>query len=580
MKTLGRLLVLGKGYAWWMVFGLFASLVTLVANLGLMAVSGWFIASMAIAGATGAAINYFTPAALIRAFAMLRTGGRYVDRLATHEATFRILGGLRLWFFDHLEPLAPARLQLARGGDLLSRIRADIDSLENFYARLLVPTAVAILGIAATGLFLQFYDPVLALVAVLGLLFAGFAVPYASWRLGARIGARRVEYDADLRTAIVDGIQGMGEIAAFGGEAQARRRIAELDARSVNAQRYLSKVRGLSEAVSSLAANITLWVGLLVAIPLVRTASLDGAELAMIALFLLAAFESVFPLPQAFALLGSTLTAARRLFEIVDSPLPVLDPANPTVHVSRYDLEFDDVGFSYAAGGNRALKRLSFRVNEGERIAILGSSGSGKTTIVNLLLRFWEYQAGNIRLGGCEIRDFRADDVRSRIAVVSQHSHLFNTTIRENLRIAVPDADQETLERACRIAGIHETITAKPNGYDTLVGEGGIRLSGGEARRLVVARAILRDTPVLVLDEPTEGLDSPTAASLMSMLDKATRGRTVLLITHKAADLAHVDRIVMLEAGTVTDTGTHQELLHRNPAYASLHDTLNTPVQA
>ncbi|KAA3628061.1 MAG: thiol reductant ABC exporter subunit CydC [Proteobacteria bacterium] len=580
MKVFARLLTPVRRYTAWLAFGLLAALATLVANVGLMAISGWFIAAMAVAGSSGAAINYFTPAAFIRAFAMLRTGGRYVERLVVHEATFRVLGELRVWFFEHLEPLAPARLSLSRDGDLLSRVRADIDSLENLYARLLVPTAVALLGIAATGAFMLRYDAALALVTLAGLMTAGFVVPYTGWRFGSRPAARQVGIAANLRTALVDSLQGMRELSVFGGQARSRRRVAELDTLWVAEQRRLSNLRGLTNAAIELASNVTLLGGLIVAVPLVGNGTLSGPELAMAALFILAAFESVSPLPQAFTLLGETTASAQRLFEVVDSKPMVTDPCSPPLRVHGLDIELESVGFRYRAGGDRALDGVTFAIHEGERVAIIGPSGSGKSSIVNLLLRFWDYQEGSIRLGGRELRDYCADDVRSQFSVVSQYDHLFNTTIRENLLVAAPRAGRDALERACRNARIHDAITAMPAGYDTLVGEGGAQLSGGESRRLIVARALLRNAPLLVLDEPTEGLDSATAASLTSTLDKLMRGRTVILITHRACDLQCVDRIVMLEHGTVTDTGTHDELLKRNEGYAGLFDSLDIAAPA
>jgi ATP-binding cassette subfamily C protein CydC len=574
VSELLRLLRLSQPYAGWMALGLLAALVTLVAQVGLLAISGWFIAAMAVAGVSGTAINYFTPAAVIRAFAILRTGGRYLERLVTHEATLRLLSRLRAWLFEHLEPLAPAGLQDARSGDLLSRIGADIDTLDKFYLRLIVPVLVALIGGGAAVLFLAVYDGGLALVALIGLLVAGVLVPWGVQRLSASAAARQVTTSAELRTAVVDGLQGMSELAVYGRQQVQARIVDDLSAAWVDDQRRLADLNGVSLAAIGLIANLSVWAGLLVAIPLVGSGQLAGPDLVMVALFLLACFEAVAPLPQAFQSLGATLTAARRLFAIVDARPAVVDPAGVSPEPRELDLVFDAVAMRYAADRPRALDGLSFSLAPGQRLAIVGATGSGKTSVVNLLLRFWDYEAGSIRLGGHELRRFRAADLRRLIGVVSQHSHLFHTSIRENLLLANPDASDAALQRACEVAQLDAFIATLPDGYDTLVGEGGVGLSGGQARRLAIARAVLRDAPILVLDEPTEGLDSGTAQALMGAVRRLMSGRTVLLITHRLADLAEMDRILLLDRGTLVDDGRHDDLLERCASYRQLFDRL------
>ncbi|AGA89228.1 cysteine export CydDC family ABC transporter permease subunit/ATP-binding protein CydC [Thioflavicoccus mobilis 8321] len=578
MRELARLLRLMRPYAGWMVLGLLAALVTLVANVGLLAVSGWFIAAMAAAGASGTPINYYTPAALIRAFAILRTGGRYVERLVTHEATLRLLARLRVWLFEHLEPLAPAGLQDARSGDLLSRIGADIDALDRLYLRLLVPLLVAVVGGTAAVVFLAFYDWGLALVALAGLLVAGAFVPWLVGRLGAEAAARQVTTAAELRTAVVDGLQGMAELAIYGrAEAQAQA-VDRLSVAWIADQRRLAGLDGLSLAAVGLAANLTLWGGLLIVIPLVGSGQLAGPELVMIALFLLACFEAVAPLPAAFQSLATTLTAARRLFAIVDAQPAVVDPQTASPEPERLDLIFDEVALRYAPERPWALHGVSFRVEPGERVAVVGATGSGKSSLVNLLLRFWDYQAGSIRLGGHELRRYRAADLRRRIAVVSQHAHLFHTSIRDNLLLANPNATDEALQRACSVAQLDAFIASLPEGWDTLVGEAGIGLSGGQARRLAIARAVLRDAPILILDEPTEGLDSTTAHDLMTAIHRLMAGRTVLLITHRFADLGAMDRILVLDRGRLVDQGRHEELIGRCEGYWEMFERVGGTV--
>ncbi len=574
MRDLLRVLQHTRRYANWMALGIFAALVTLVANIGLLATAGWFIAAMAVAGASGTAINYFTPAALIRAFAIARSAGRYLERLVTHEATFRLLAGLRVWFFEHLEPLAPARLQQTRSGDLLSRIRADIDCLDNLYLRLLLPILVAVLGAGAAVAFLALYSGALAVLALAGLLLAGLVLPALVQRLGAPPSARQVETAAALRTAAVDGLQGMAELTVYGQAQRQSRAIAALSTAWVADQRRLASLNGLSLAGAGLLANLTLWGGLIILVPLVGLGRIDGPELTMLAFVLLACFEAVAPLPPAFRSLGAILAATRRLLALIDTEPAVPEPSAPAALPPRLDLVFDTVSLRYQPDAPWALQDVSFAVRAGERVALIGPSGSGKSSVINLLLRFWDYQGGCITLGGVDIRTVSGQDIRRQVAVVSQHGHLFNTSIRENLLLARPGATPEQLEQACAAAQIQELIASLPQGYDTPVGEAGLRLSGGQARRLLIARAVLRDAPILVLDEPTEGLDSATARSLMTAIQTLMAGRTVLLVSHRAADLAGMDRIILLDQGRVLDQGVHAELLTRCPAYRGLFDRL------
>lgn len=550
-----------RPYRDWMLLGLLAALVTLLANVALMAVSGWFIASMAVAGATGAAMNYFTPAALIRASAIGRTGGRYVERLVTHEATLRLLAGLRVWFYSHLEPLAPARLQEVHSGDLLSRIRADIDALDNLYVRILVPVAVASVSLTLFLAFLVRFDTALALVTVGMMLLAGVIGPLWAMRVGEAPGRQLVETQAALRTAAVDGVQGMAEILAYGAaEAQAEH-LRRLSLELTRDQDRMSRYTGISQGAVGLAANLALWMLLWLGIPLVSQGRIAPPELAMLALFTLASFEAVAPLPQAFQHLGGTLAAARRLFTIVDAPPAVREPEGPSPAVGRFDLQLVGVWFTYPGGGRPALDGIDLSLPQGRRLAVVGATGAGKSTLINLILRFWEPDRGEIRLGGHPLRAFRGEDLRRRIAVISQRTHLFNASIRENLLLANPSASQGALEQACAAAQIHDFIASLPEGYDTWVGETGVRLSGGQARRIAIARALLKDAPILLLDEPTEGVDAPNEQALMAGMDRLMRGRTVLLITHRRVGLDRMDEIIMLDRGRVIASGSYTDLL-------------------
>ncbi|WP_295406301.1 thiol reductant ABC exporter subunit CydC [uncultured Thiocystis sp.] len=581
MKDILRLLDLFRPYRGWMLLGTLAAILTLLANVMLMAASGWFLAAMATAGAAGVAMNYFTPAAMIRGSAMLRTGGRYAERLVNHEATFRLIASLRVWFYSHLEPLAPARLQQYHSGDLLSRIRADIDALDNLYVRVLVPVVVALASTLIFGVFLFLFAPVLALTGLLFLSLAGVVLPLWSQARGQAPGRRITEDDSELRTAVIDGIQGMAELTVYGVTERQAQRIDDLSRRLVADQARLSSDHGLTLAAVGLCASLSLWVLLWLAIPLVRDGQLLPPLLAMLALFTLASFEAVAPLPQAFQLLGRTLTAARRLFDIVDTEPAVREPPGLSPQIAHFDIAFDRVTFGYPNAARPAVADIVLHIPEGTRAAVIGATGSGKSTLFNLLLRFWAPDSGAIRIGGQDIADFHGDDLRRHIAVVSQHTHLFDATIRENLLIANPDASQGAIEQACRVAQIHDFIAELPEGYDTWVGETGVRMSGGQGRRIAVARALLKDAPILLLDEPTEGLDAATERDLMRALDRLMVGRTVLLITHRPAGLDWVDQVLVLDQGrelahgdvSVVPQATQAALLAVGPTVEPRHVT-------
>lgn len=560
MNELRRMFVLFTPYRGWLFGGIGLSLLALLGNVGLLALSGWFIAAMGLAGAAGVSMNYFTPAAGIRALAILRTGGRYAERLVSHEATFRLLAELRVWFYRHLEPLAPAALQGYRSGDLLSRLRADIDTLDHFYLRILGPLAVALLGVPLIAGFMAWHSPAVAWATLSLLLAVGLGLPLTLGRLAEPIGRRLVERRAELRSALVDGLQGLGELTVYGRTDHQAERVRRLSDALIADQMRLVRLGGLSQAGLTLGANLALWFTLLLAIPLVRGGALSGPNLAMLALLALACFEAVAPVPMAFQLLGETRAAARRLFAIVDQPPAVNEPQAPSPEPRNFGLSLEGIDFGYRPE-RPVLTDLNLSVAPGERVAVVGASGTGKTTLLQLILGFWRPERGRIRLGGHDLDTFRAEDLRRYMAVVAQSTHLFNTSIRDNLLLADPKAGDAELQTACLAAQIHDWIRAQPDGYDTLVGETGARLSGGQARRIAIARALLKDAPVVLLDEPTEGLDPVTEREVLAALDTLMTGRTVLLITHRDPRLIPVDRVLTLEHGRLTAGKELPELL-------------------
>ncbi len=388
MPHLLWLLRLSKPYAGWMLAGTLLSLLTLLANVGLMAMSGWFIAAMAVAGTVGASMNYFTPAAVIRTCAILRTAGRYGERLLTHQATFRLLSELRSWFYNRLEPLAPTQLAEYHSGDLLSRIRADIDTLDSFYLRLLLPIGVALLASLIFILFLAWFNSLLALIEGLMLALAGIILPYLSGRAVASAGQRITESSATLRTHLISDLQGMSELLIDGAGERHAQRLVQLSRAIATEQRHMARLSGLSQSAISLFANLAMWLITVAAIPLISASELPPVQLAMLALFTLASFEAVAPLPQAFQSLDAILTAARRIRHIAEQAPLLQEPQQQIRLASHPSIHLQRVSLRYPAQAKEVLHEIDLTLPPGHRLALVGPSGSGKSSILDLLLKF------------------------------------------------------------------------------------------------------------------------------------------------------------------------------------------------
>lgn len=541
------------GPSWrWQATGILLGVLVIISNVGLLALSGWFIAGMGLAGLGLLHIEYFVPAAAIRALAIIRALGRYLERLVTHEATFRLLSDLRVWFYTRLEPLAPARLQHHRAGDLLSRIRADIDSLDNAYLRVLAPSVTALTCVVLIVGFLAHFSAAAALADFVGLALVGLALPIAAFRAGRRPGQEAVALRGQLRAEIADTVRGFEELQVFGAMARQTARHQAAYAQLTALQRRETRVEAAAGGAALFLIQATMLAALVVAIPLTLAKTLAGPDIAMIALLVLASFDAVSGLPGAYRALGQTLAAARRIFEIVDAEPAVREPAREAAAPTAFDITFSQVSLRYDDEDRWALRDVSVHIPAGSTLGVQGPSGSGKTSLANLLLRFWECQEGEILIGGVPIRSLSGETMRRYCAVIAQQTHLFNTSIRENLRIARADATEAEMEQALAEAGILDELRAMPQGLDTMVGEMGTRLSGGQARRVAIARAFLKDAPILILDEPTEGLDAYAERIVAAALARLIRGRTTLLISHRRQALRGLDQIVTMTDGRMT----------------------------
>ncbi len=520
---------------------------TVVFGVGLMAVAGYLISR---AAERPPILSLMVAVAAVQAFGLARPIVRYLERLASHDLALRTLGRVRTRFYERIEPLAPAELDCYREGDLLTRMVADVDAQQNLYLRGLLPPVVALLaGGLSVGVAAAFV-PAAGVVLAAGLLTAGLAVPALSGSLAARAGSRQAGARGELSAELVELLGAAPEVAAFGGEAAALARIRDADAALVKLARRDALATGTGDALGLVVTGVTVAGVLALAIDASAGGQLDRVLIAMLALLALASFEAVTPLAAAARELSATVASGRRLLELTTREAAVRDPVTPAPPPAwPFTVALDDVRARYPGQPHPALDGVSLRLTPGERVALVGPSGAGKTTVTNLLLRFLDPQAGRVTLAQRDLRDYALADVRRAISVAGQESHLFSASIRDNVRLPRPDASNAELEQALRRARIWDWIRALPDGLDTFVGEEGRALSGGQRQRLVLARALLADAPVLVLDEPTAHLDPGTASALMHDVFAAADGRTVLLITHRDEGLDLVDRVVTLGVG-------------------------------
>jgi len=401
--------------------------------------------------------------------------------------------------------------------------------------------------VAGVSIIYGIFDAAIGLSLAFFLVLTGVVLPLAARWLSRTSAATVATIRGDVGAMLVDELQGVADLVALDAAAAHRASLLERARKLDEARRRLGVIEGVANALAGLFASLAALVILVLAIPLVTTGELDGVFLAALPLAAIASFEAVQPLARSLQLYDTTMVSARRLFELIDADPPVVDRVPAAEPPSGRELEIEGLSFRFDVSEQWVLRDLDLRLGAGERVALVGPSGCGKSTLVSLLLRFWDYEIGSIRLGGRELRELDQDDVRALLGVVPQDVHLFNATIEDNLLVADAHASREDLERACRIAQLDGFIDSLPDGFETVVGEDGLLLSGGERRRLAVARAVLKDAPLVILDEATADLDSTTEAALWSALDRWLEGRTVLVISHRPTVAAHVDRVVELE---------------------------------
>ncbi|WP_413081495.1 thiol reductant ABC exporter subunit CydD [Streptomyces sp. fd1-xmd] len=527
-------------------------------SVGLMAVSGWLISR---ASEQPPVLYLMVAVTATRAFGMGRAVFRYAERLVSHDAVLRMLADLRVSVYRRLERIAPAGLREHRRGDLLARLVADADALQDYWLRWLLPVGTAVLVGTGSVAFTTWLLPEAGAVLAAGLLAAGIGVPLVSGACARRAERRLAPARGELATRVADLLTGTAELTVAGALADRKDRARESDGVLTRIAARGAAAGGLGGGLSALVCGLTVVAAAAVAANAVHDGRLSGVAMAVAVLTPLAAFEAVTGLPLAVQYRQRVRRSAERVYEVIDAPVPVAEPEQPAeAPASPFPLRLTGLSARHPGQEHDALRGVDLTLEAGRRIAVVGPSGSGKTTLAQVMLRFLDPAEGFYTLGGADARTLDSDAVRALVGLCAQDAHLFDSSVRENLRLARTGASEEQLRDALAAARLLEWADGLPDGLDTLVGEHGERISGGQRQRLALARALLADFPVLVLDEPAEHLDLATADALTADLLAATEGRTTVLITHRLAGLDAVDEVLVLDRGEVVQRGGFAEL--------------------
>lgn len=577
MRNFIRLLKLCAPHYKAMLLGTFLATITVLANVGLLAISGWFLASMAAAGIAGVQMNYFTPAGTIRFLAIVRTASRYGERLVTHNATFLLLSEIRTNVFATLSKLNNVDLAMSHSADLVNRLQNDVDALDKFYLNVLLPMLVALLSVPIIMLFMSAYNGNVALICFTGIILIGVVIPALLSAKLTKNSHKETQLSAQLRSELSDTLTGLRELSIYQARSQQLNKCDELS-EQYNQQLFIRhKALANSNGLSLLVVQLAMLASIVTIVPLVYASSMVNVELAMLSLFVLASFESVLLLPNAFIELPSVLKAAERLFTLEDKAASsqVKDThVDIDENFSAQNLTLILNNISYQYGEQTALTNISFELMPQQKVAIVGRSGSGKTTLVNLLTGLWPLQQGSITLNNQNsVVDLHSlnNDIRANVInILAQQHHIFDGTLSENLRYAAPNATKEQMIEALALAQLSPWFNELKEGLKTRLGTGGRNVSQGQSRRIAIAQALLKNPAILVLDEPTEGLDNQSKQGVMQAIMHVMNNASVLTITHDPALLAQMDNVVWLEGGKVVAQGSHKELSSTHPDYVAL----------
>ncbi|GAB6283016.1 MAG: thiol reductant ABC exporter subunit CydC [Ignavibacterium sp.] len=579
MKNFFRLLKLASDYKWWMILATIFSFLTIGSNLGLMMTSAYLISKAALLPHIG---QLQVAIVGVRFFGISRGVFRYLERLISHSATFRILKNLRVWFFKSLEPLYPSITLKYQTGDLLSRTVADIEDLEPLFVRIISPIITATLILLLMFFSLNAFDFRFSIIYLLFYLVAALLLPLYIKKINNKIGNQIIDVRAKINELNIDLIQGISELLIYDYSNNLSDKIKTLNVKYINLQKKSSQINSFYESVIDFIMNLTLITILVIAIPLVSDNLLNGVYLAVITFGIMASFEAIQPIPLAVQFFDKGSKAAERLFEIIDTkiqsngkeffpkgcgnpPQCGIPNENKEIKESENIIEFSNVNFSY--GDNFNLYDISFAVKPKSLTAIVGVSGSGKTSLINLLMKFYNVKLGEIIFQNKSINNFTQEEIIDKIAYTPQKTFLFNTTLIENLKLGKHNSTIEEINKVCKEVDIYDFIESLPEKYNTEVGQFGFRLSGGERRKIALSRALLKDAPVMIFDEPTSDLDSISEMKIFNLITKLKNEKTIILITHRLVNLEKADQIIVMRNGKIIESGTHTHLITNNAYY-------------
>ncbi|WP_313825643.1 heme ABC transporter ATP-binding protein/permease CydC [Leclercia sp.] len=566
MRALLPYLALYMRHKWMLILGVVLAIVTLLASIGLLTLSGWFLSASAVAGFAGLySFNYMLPAAGVRGTAITRTAGRYFERLVSHDATFRVLQHLRVTTFSKLLPLSPAGLARYRLGELLNRVVADVDTLDHLYLRVISPLVGALVVIVVVTLGLSLLDVNIALVLGGIMLLTLFLLPPLFYRAGKPTGENLTRLRGEYRQQLTGWLQGQAELTIFGASRRYRAQMENTELNWHEAQRKQSELTALSQALMLLIGGIAVMAMLWLASGGVGGNTQPGPLIALFVFCALAAFEALAPVTGAFQHLGQVVASALRITQITGQQPEVTFSTTLSEVPEHLALRLADVSFAYEGQAQPALDHINLTIPAGAHVAVLGRTGCGKSTLLQLLTRAWDPAQGQILFNDTPVSEMSEPALRKTVSVVPQRVHLFSATLRDNLLLAAPGTGDDLLAAMLEKVGLHKLL--EDEGLNSWLGEGGRQLSGGELRRLAIARALLHDAPLMLLDEPTEGLDATTERQILDLLEKEMQGKTVLMVTHRLRGLVDFDQIIVMDNGQIIEQGSHAELLAKQGRY-------------